>query len=116
MLITTFGLQYSSTPPNIHTRNLNPYISSAFQQWHGYNTVPFVARTPASWHAATLSMAGCSSFGMTGVNAHALFSAIPFQFHCSYLLIWHRQREWPVPSNHPLLKSLVWKHEVGLAR
>ncbi len=53
-----------------HLRTLNTFVSQSLQNWdvpHGLN------RQPSSLAAAGLgAVSGCSSFGMSGINAHAL--------------------------------------------
>lgn len=49
--------------------------------------------------------AGTSSFGMSGVNAHALLAA-PHRSRVSsdaQLSAWRRKRCWPAPATSPLL-------------
>ena len=54
------------------------------------------------------SLAGTSSFGMSGVNAHALLEAHPVALNCGAQpagLSWRRQRTWPAPPRSALLAS-----------
>ena len=54
-------------------------------------------------------VAGVSSFGMSGVNAHGLFVA-PSEGRCSHgaeePLLWHSVRHWPLAMRHNLLLSV----------
>ena len=62
-------------------------------------------------------IAGTSSFGMSGVNAHGLYcppeevpeartTAVP----------WQRTRHWFVPSAHHLLQAFAYDRQTVLAR
>lgn len=104
------ALVQHSAPPIMHARSLNPYVASAFEEWRGphQNELPLVARQVAGWPAAARVLAGCSSFGMSGVNAHALLSAPPTQQHQEATLAWQRHRSWPVPAYHHMLTGAQW--------
>ena len=67
------------------------------------------------------SAAGISSFGMSGVNAHAVFarpdsngnaivSGNPSQ------TVWQRYSHWPVPPAHHFLQTAVMDRKAGLCR
>ena len=61
--------------------------------------------------------AGTSSFGMSGINAHAIFSAPVaalgtaesslFTAESPSGLVWQRARHWPAPAAHRLLRSFA---------
>lgn len=98
----------------MHARTLNPYVTSAFEEWQGKHRVqPQVPREGTSWAAAAGDLAGCSSFGMSGTNAHGLFAvpeSLNFQGTSSSngaaKLAWKRARHWPqAPSNHMLAST-----------
>ena len=60
----------------------------------------------------TASAAGTSSFGMSGVNCHAIISgpAAPSSASSSAAekqLTWQRQRLWGTPPAHPLLSQAL---------
>ncbi len=62
----------------MNLRNTNPYVASTLGDWQkgGAGLTAHVPRTAApSAAAGAQTAAGTSSFGMSGVNAHALFSA-----------------------------------------
>lgn len=111
VLAAALALAQHSAPPIMHARSLNPYVASAFEEWRGarQNELPLVAREAAAWPAASRLLAGCSSFGMSGVNAHALLSAPHTQQHGQAVLAWQHQRCWPVPASHHMLMAAHWE-------
>ena len=117
-MLAVMALQQHSAPPIMHNRSLNPYVASAFDEWRGpqQNALPLVARQVAAWPGAPRLLAGCSSFGMSGVNAHALFSAPHIQEHAEAALAWQRQRHWPVPALHHMLVTALWDRFAVTAR
>jgi acyl transferase domain-containing protein len=117
-MIAVLALQQHSAPPIMHSRSLNPYVASAFDEWRGahQNALPLVAKQVAAWPVAPRILAGCSSFGMSGVNAHALFSAPHTLEHADLALTWQRQRHWPVPVYHRMLVAALWDPATATAR
>lgn len=123
-MLAVLGLQAAATPPIMHSRALNPYVASAFEEWRSRLTVQsLVPRQSSAWPAtaATLSLlAGCSSFGMSGVNAHGLFSvpAAPPRASASApdSLPWHRSRHWPVPTARNMMTAALWDRGSQTAR
>ena len=96
----------------MHARTLNPYVASALDEWRGKHHVqPAVLREASCWPLGASALAGCSSFGMSGTNAHGLFAAPPtlhLREESSIKLSWQRSRHWPqAPANH-MLSSAVF--------
>lgn len=129
------SLTNQQLPPVINLRNMNAYVVSSLEGWgQRYGRAPAVGRqgaqvcegaaslmqllsaglrlsTSICWVQAPGSaslLAGTSSFGMSGVNAHALLMAAsdptasePSAFASS----WVRERCWPTCTHHPMLLS-----------
>lgn len=76
-------------------RNVNPYVGTALEEWRkGGGRVAHAPRELApSSAAAGGAVAGCSSFGMSGVNAHVLLAAGTLSTVSKVLLI---QNLWAV--------------------
>jgi len=55
--------------------------------------------------------AGASSFGMSGVNAHGLFTAPPAlrspAAGVQQTLPWRASRQWPLPARHIMLAAAL---------
>ena len=60
--------------------------------------------------------AGASSFGMSGVNAHALFASPKVLAHAVSEVDWQRERHWMAPSHHHMLDSARWNRQAGQCR
>lgn len=60
----------------------------------------------AAGSSSNPGVAGTSSFGMSGVNAHMLLSATEGSSDAAGAqpMPWQRQRHWPAPAPHPLLQ------------
>lgn len=117
-LIAVLGLHQHGAPPIMHGRSLNPYVSSAFDEWRSthQNVMPLVAKEVATWPFAPNTLSGCSSFGMSGVNAHALYSAALPQDSEEISLSWLHRRHWPVLVNHQFLVTALWDRPSAIAR
>lgn len=66
--------------PILHLRTINPYVESTFADWRkahalAANASRQGAPLPLLGPGDNSSLAGTSSFGMSGVNAHALLEA-----------------------------------------
>lgn len=102
----------------MHNRNLNPYVASAFAEWLSVkqNVLPSVPKECAAWAAAPGKLAACGSFGMSGVNAHALIST-PHSYVVAHKLpVWQRQHRWPIVSPHHMLVSAAYDHFESASR
>jgi amino acid adenylation domain-containing protein len=71
LIKVVLALRHGEIPPHLHLRNLNPHISLA--------EMPLVIPTaPHPWPAGeTPRIAGISSFGLSGINAHILLAEAP---------------------------------------
>ncbi|BDA51455.1 probable oleandomycin polyketide synthase, modules 5 and 6 [Coccomyxa sp. Obi] len=104
--LAIMALRECSGPGIMGLRDMNPYVSAALGDWKRRS-----GRSPLLPRATTLlgvsSLAGTSSFGMSGVNAHMLFSAQDEVTESNLAtlanpelkpsLSWRPQRFWPGP-------------------
>ena len=115
LLALTTGQQQHQAPI-VSLRDVNPYVNAAFSDWrsrHGLIAAPSRQLMPAGTCAPSGSnqrtaLAGTSSFGMSGVNAHALVSAqaqLAMDSVPRTPLEWDRSSHWPHPLPHPLLRA-----------
>ncbi|MBE9251904.1 LLM class flavin-dependent oxidoreductase [Dolichospermum sp. LEGE 00240] len=71
LIKTTLSLQHQQIFPNLHLKQLNPYISLA-------GTTFSIPTNLQSWHSITETrFAGVSSFGFGGTNCHIILEAAP---------------------------------------
>src|SRR2546428_13503986 len=72
LIKVVLALQHQEIPPHLHLKQLNPHIS--------LRGVPIEIPTErTSWFAgARRRLAGVSSFGASGTNAHAVLEEAPF--------------------------------------
>lgn len=118
LLLLTEALSSDASAPVMHLRTVNSYVAAALEDWPKGACI--TARTPRQSSGGILSicgshdgnsqLAGTSSFGMSGVNAHALMCRpISSQkLHVSY----RRQhlahdRYWTSVLLHPLLQCAI---------
>lgn len=98
----------SSYQPGIkHLRSLNPYVQAAFLDWKQSHHADSVIKRQVGPAIEGLT-AGTSSFGMSGINAHAILrSRGTVEEGIKSCLPWRRHRCWPRPQAHALLLSVT---------
>jgi acyl transferase domain-containing protein len=79
LLLAASALREHSTAPVKHLQSINPYVAAAISDWRrlcGLTAAIPLQPAPGVFSGADAlqhgSLAGTSSFGMSGVNAHAL--------------------------------------------
>lgn len=73
LIKVVLSLQYSAVPANLHLNNLNPYIRFD-------NTPLFIPTELHPWQSGSdQRLAGVSSFGIGGTNAHVIVEEAPEQ-------------------------------------
>lgn len=111
-----FALQELSQhlrPAVMNLRNTNPYIQAAFTDWKkSHRLTASVPRcnAPSSSDSSNARVVGTSSFGMSGVNAHAILShAEPAEAPRQQIssVTWQRARTWPVMRPFALVPSVA---------
>ena len=81
LLLASMALQSGASAPIKHLRTINPYVAAALSDWRRHSglraSVPLQTGPAVAAASATegLAVAGTSSFGMSGVNAHALVAS-----------------------------------------
>ena len=60
--------------------------------------------------------AGASSFGMSGVNAHGLFTSLKVLTHKSSGVDWQRERHWMAPKPHQMHSNFKYSGQAGRCR
>ncbi len=94
----------------MHLRNINAYVIAAMEDWrktaHLTAAVPLQAAAAQSYRGGAGGLAGTSSFGMSGVNAHMIVAPAatgrnPSGSAVALQLV--RARCWCSAAPHPLL-------------
>ncbi|MEM7345625.1 MAG: beta-ketoacyl synthase N-terminal-like domain-containing protein, partial [Chloroflexota bacterium] len=96
LIKVVLSLQHAHIPPHLHLKELNPHISLD-------NTPLSIPTSGQAWEAKT-RVAGVSSFGFGGTNAHVILAEAP------------PHDPTPSPQEHPLniLLTLSAKNEAAL--
>ena len=112
-LLAAASLQQQACAPIANLRLVNPYVSAALADWRSRHGVPAaLPRQQAALPAEAArggQLAGTSSFGMSGVNAHLLLGPADgweasLASAAASPLSWQRQLCWPAPTPHSLLQ------------
>lgn len=72
LLLAIMSLSQHAAPEVMHLRNLNPYVAAALGNRAGCNMRATLQTAPN--FTASTHLAGSSSFGMSGVNAHMIMA------------------------------------------
>ena len=77
LLMAAVASNAATAPSILNLRTLNPYVATAVADWRKIAApVPLLSRQMGPNNGSTVtSIAGASSFGMSGVNAHILLGS-----------------------------------------
>ena len=108
--MATSSLSATAAAPVMHLRNTNAYVIAALGDWrktaHLDAVVPLQAAAAQTSHGRAGGMAGTSSFGMSGVNAHMIVVPAGDRHDLgksAVTLPLVRARHWCSVAPHPLL-------------
>ena len=111
LLMAAASLAASVAAPIMHLRNTNAYVVAALEDWR--KSASLAAAVPLQMYPArsargdAVGLAGTSSFGMSGVNAHLLIAPLGDGQNPSTpgpVLKLTRVRHWCSVAPHPLLQ------------
>ena len=109
LLLAACAASEQRAAPVMHLRSVNPYVAATLGDWRKGGQLPAALPRQQQAMAHAAALAGTSSFGMSGVNAHMVLSAPAQQSlqldptaPASKQLL-HSQRLWPLAAAHPLL-------------
>lgn len=79
--VAVAALQNSCAAPIKHLREMNPHVMAALGDWKKHHVLSaYLPRQQSACASSyTPQMAGTSSMGMSGVNAHLLLSSSPYK-------------------------------------
>jgi hypothetical protein len=128
LLAAMGSLRQATLPGIMHLREINPYVTSALGDWtkqrggaHAGATAPR-QKAPAPVLLGNAAMlTGTSSFGMSGVNAHALLSSTTEMTQLSTTssytkAAWVLQRMYTMPPAHALVQGIHLGGHGSIAR
>eukprot|EP00884_Botryococcus_braunii_P010939 jgi/Botrbrau1/19847/Bobra.0124s0083.1 len=106
-LLSLCMLRQASYPGFMCLRDMNPYVAAALSDWRDSANGVLVPRTSSS-SSKHVRFAGTSSFGMSGVNAHAIMGtpvleSLREQPGAARKAIWQRGFVWAGPFLHHLV-------------
>ncbi len=106
-----FALNYASNgvlAPIMWLRNMNPYVASAVEFSPHLNFMPRQLSAGAGGAGNATRIAGTSSFGMSGVNAHMIVQgASTCPEPAVHTTVWKGQSYWPAPLHTGFIKKFA---------
>jgi myxalamid-type polyketide synthase MxaB len=114
LIKVALSLHHRQIPPSLHFREPNPYID--------FNRLPLRVQTTRSpWSTAQPAIAGISSFGFGGTNAHLVLEAAPQRqlVHQSPVNQRSNQQSWLLTlsaKTEAALRALAQRYQVLLAQ